>query len=48
MQKRTAFTALILAFTSVISGCTPLIVGGGAAVVADSIVEDREGGDGLF
>lgn len=30
------------------SGCTPLVVGGAAAVGADAIAEDRNGGDGLF
>ena len=31
-----------------VSGCVPVVVGAGAAVVADSVVEDRQGGDGLF
>lgn len=30
------------------SGCAPLLVGGAAAVVADEVVEQDKGGDGLF
>lgn len=30
------------------SGCGPLIVGAGGAVIADKAVEDEKGGDGLF
>ena len=32
----------------VLSGCAPLIIGGGGAVIADQVAEDQEGGDGLF
>jgi hypothetical protein len=28
--------------------CAPLLIGGGAAVVADEVVEQDQGGDGLF
>lgn len=31
-----------------VSGCGPLIVGAGGAVIADQAVEDEKGGDGLF
>ena len=31
-----------------VAGCTPLIVGGAVAVVADEAVEQDQGGDGLF
>ena len=31
-----------------LSACAPLLVGGGAAVVADQVAEDQQGGDGLF
>jgi len=43
-------TKLIAAALSIamLSGCTPLVVGAGAAVVADKAVEAEEGGDGLF
>lgn len=31
-----------------LSGCAPIIVGAAGAVVADKVVEDQNGGDGLF
>ena len=31
-----------------LSACVPVAVGVAGAIVADEIVEDREGGDGLF
>lgn len=31
-----------------VSGCVPVVVGAGAAVVADTVAEDQNGGDGLF
>ena len=31
-----------------LSGCGPLLVGAGGAVIADKEVEDQQGGDGLF
>ena len=40
--------ALMLIGLMTASGCVPVAVGAGAAVVADSVVEDRSGGDGLF
>ena len=30
------------------AGCAPLIIGGAGAVVADEVVEQDQGGDGLF
>jgi hypothetical protein len=30
------------------SGCAPLVIGAGGAVIADQVVEDKKGGDGLF
>lgn len=30
------------------AGCAPLIIGGAGAVVADEVVEQEKGGDGLF
>ena len=38
---------LILAAVA-LSACAPVIVGAGAAVVADKVVEEERGGDGLF
>jgi hypothetical protein len=43
---RKSFIFIVLAFT--VSGCVPLAVGAGAAVIGDEIAEDRSGGDGLF
>ena len=31
-----------------LTACAPLVVGGAAAVVADEVVEQDKGGDGLF
>ncbi|SPH17119.1 hypothetical protein DEA8626_00634 [Defluviimonas aquaemixtae] len=40
---------LILAAAALsLAGCAPVIIGAGVAVVADEVVEDRQGGDGLF
>ena len=46
----TALTRLSIAAALVVTlaGCTPLLVGAGAAVVADEAMEREEGGDGLF
>jgi hypothetical protein len=37
-----------LATLALLSGCAPLIIGGGGAIIADQVVEDQNGGDGLF
>lgn len=36
----------LLALT--VAGCAPLLIGGATAVVADEVVEQDKGGDGLF
>ncbi|MEZ5754057.1 MAG: hypothetical protein R3D90_04535 [Paracoccaceae bacterium] len=28
--------------------CAPLVIGGAGAIVADEVVEQQQGGDGLF
>ena len=38
--------ALLAALT--LPGCATLLIGGGAAIGADAIVEEERGGDGLF
>ena len=38
----------ILAIATLTTACAPLLIGGGAAVVADKAVEGEKGGDGLF
>ncbi len=30
------------------AGCAPLLIGGAGAVVADEVIEQEKGGDGLF
>lgn len=39
--------AAVLAVTT-LTACAPLLIGGGAAVVADEAIEQDQGGDGLF
>ncbi len=39
---------IVLGALSCLTGCTPLVVGAAAAIGADAIAEDRQGGDGLF
>ncbi|MCV2866510.1 hypothetical protein [Defluviimonas sp. WL0075] len=39
---------LALCALAALSGCGAVIVGAGGAVIADQVVEDQQGGDGLF
>lgn len=39
---------LISLAAATLSGCGPLLVGAGGAVIADKAVEDQQRGDGLF
>ena len=39
--------AALLTFAT-LSACAPLLIGGGAAIVADEAIEQDQGGDGLF
>jgi hypothetical protein len=39
---------VILALAASLSGCVPVAIGAGAAIVADEVIEDKKGGDGLF
>ncbi|MCV2868365.1 hypothetical protein OEW28_06955 [Defluviimonas sp. WL0002] len=39
---------LMMVMLSALSGCGAVVVGAGGAVLADQVVEDQEGGDGLF
>lgn len=45
-RKFLVFVALITLVAT--SACAPLLIGGGAAIVADQAVEKDKGGDGLF
>ncbi len=39
---------LMAALLLTMAGCAPLIIGGAGAIVADEVVEQDKGGDGLF
>lgn len=42
---------LILALAAapaILSGCAPVVIGAAGAVVADEVMEQEKGGDGLF
>jgi hypothetical protein len=47
MQK-TGLVILVTFLALTVSGCGPLLIGGAGVVVADEIVEQEQGGDGLF
>jgi hypothetical protein len=46
--QTTAFALLVLTAALMVTGCAPLVIGGAAAVVADEVIEQDKGGDGLF
>ncbi len=48
MQKMILAVLALVTAAAAISGCAPLLIGGGAAVVADEAIEQDQGGDGLF
>ena len=41
------FRALALILV-LLPACTPVVIGAGAAVVVDQVIENENGGDGLF
>lgn len=43
-----ALAWIVLAAAMSLQACTPVIIGAGAAVVADEVMEQEQGGDGLF
>lgn len=45
---KTGLTLVLLMAVLSAAGCAPLVVGGAAAVVADEVIEQDKGGDGLF
>lgn len=47
MRKAGIMLVLLGAVLSA-AGCAPLLIGGAGAVVADEVVEQDKGGDGLF
>lgn len=48
MQKNLGLIIVLLMAATTLSGCAAVAVGAAGAVVADKVVEDRNGGDGLF
>lgn len=47
-MRKSGAVILAMVLALMVAGCAPLIVGGAAAVVADEVVEQDKGGDGLF
>ncbi|MFZ1513542.1 MAG: hypothetical protein WAT35_18070 [Tabrizicola sp.] len=47
-MRKTGLALLTAFLASMVAGCAPLVIGGAAAVVADEVVEQDKGGDGLF
>jgi hypothetical protein len=45
---RSSLRLALLATSLVLSACAPVLVGGAVAVVADEVIEQEQGGDGLF
>lgn len=48
MQTKLWLILVLVAAGAGVSGCAPLVIGGAAAVVADEVMEQESGGDGLF
>lgn len=48
MLTRLSTILVSLACIAALSGCVPVVIGAGGVIAADTIAEDREGGDGLF
>jgi predicted small secreted protein len=48
MMRKTGVALVVLMAALLTSGCAPLLIGGAGAVVADEVVEQDKGGDGLF
>ena len=48
MMRKTGLALVVLMAGLAVSGCAPLLVGAAAVVVADEVIEQDRGGDGLF
>jgi hypothetical protein len=48
MMRKTGLGLLMLAAVLGLSACAPLLIGGAGVVVADEVIEQDKGGDGLF
>ncbi len=38
----------MMAAAALLAACVPVAIGAGTAVVADQVIEEEQGGDGLF
>ncbi len=47
-MRKSGMALVVLMAALLVSGCAPLLIGGAGAVVADEVVEQDKGGDGLF
>jgi hypothetical protein len=47
-MRKTGFAVLMTLLALATAGCAPLLIGGAGAVVADEVIEQDQGGDGLF
>jgi hypothetical protein len=47
-MRKTGLMLVLLGAVLSAAGCAPLLIGGAGAVVADEVVEQDKGGDGLF
>jgi hypothetical protein len=47
-MRKTGFVVLMTLLALATAGCAPLLIGGAGAVVADEVIEQDQGGDGLF
>ena len=48
MQSKICQVLVLIIASAAVSGCTPLLVGAAGAVVVDEVMEQEQGGDGLF
>ncbi|WP_343081775.1 hypothetical protein [Ostreiculturibacter nitratireducens] len=48
MGKKLWMVLAMMAAGTALSGCAPLVIAGAGAVVADEVMEEKGGGDGLF
>jgi len=48
MQSKICQVLVLVVVCATVSGCTPLLVGAAGAVVVDEVMEQEQGGDGLF
>lgn len=48
MRNKFGLILAIATTWAVLSGCVPLVIGAAGAVLADELIEQKQGGDGLF